>query len=85
LLLQRKAIYGIVRLGKGGKGQGIETTPAKLELNPADGSSHQKESNHGYQAEEKEEDEEDVMRARTSYRGRAVNVLNSRGALSGVS
>jgi hypothetical protein len=41
--------------------------------------------NHGYQAEEKEEDEKDVMRARTSYRGRAVNVLNSRGALSGVS
>jgi hypothetical protein len=25
------------------------------------GSSHQKESHHGYEAEEKEEDEEDVM------------------------
>jgi hypothetical protein len=31
------------------------------------GSSHQKESDHGYEAEEKEEDEEDVMRARASY------------------
>jgi hypothetical protein len=63
-----------------------ETTPARLELNPAEESSHQKESHHGYQADKKEEDEEDdVMRAQTSQRGRAVNVLNSRGALSGVS
>jgi hypothetical protein len=31
-----------------------------------------KESNHGHEAKEKEEDEEDLMRAPTSYRGCAV-------------
>jgi hypothetical protein len=43
----------------------------RLELNPAEGSSHQKESHHGYQADKKEEDEEDdVMRADLVSRSR---------------
>lgn len=57
---------------RGAKVKGTETTPAKLELNPAVGSSHQKESSHGHEAKEKEEDEEDMTRASTSYRGCAV-------------
>jgi len=70
--LRARASCVIVPFGKGGEGPGTETTPAKLELNPAVGSSHQKESNHGHEAKEKEEDEEDLMRAPTSYRGCAV-------------
>jgi hypothetical protein len=72
-MLRLWAGYGIVILGKGDEGQGTETKPAKLELNPAIGSSHQKESNHGRE-EEKEEDEEDVMRAGLD-RGHVVNVF----------
>jgi len=71
-VLRLWAVCGIGAFGKGGEGKGTEITPAKVDLNPAVGSSHQKESNHGHEAKEKEEDEEDLMRAPTSYRGCAV-------------
>jgi hypothetical protein len=58
--LRATPFYGIVHLGKGGEGPGTETTPAKLELNPAVGSSHTKETSHGREEEEKGEDEDEV-------------------------
>jgi hypothetical protein len=68
--LRARASCVIVPFGKGGEGPGTETTPAKLELNPAVGSSHEKETNHGQEEKEKEDGKKDVMTsARASYWG----------------